>query len=485
MENLSYPVMKLLINNLAVTDFGYYEETNPETGATVKNLLIKKLGLAIPYVAANVNIKNSVTKDGALKSVLLQFNGPAPCNDCNYEYGIEIIRRRQQPGVLNDDYYPKGRFYGGVIQALQTTSGGQVADSDKLIMEDQILTDMHADQASDISTREPSIAKSKRLYIVTVNNAATDQLTYTIAGTAATFAGMSTTVVASVAALNADATFKASLVAIPISATKIAITSIVDGLIFYLADGGGATTPTLARYMWVYAKNTNVQFEVRYDKDFITLTRFGLTILANTATGGGTIYMKLGNVSNTITTAQSSTTLAANITASTSGAAGYVYATAATSGNNKAIYVYSGIYEPKWILDAYTTITTAYSGAGQWPSLTGEDVFRIFMGERHLGDKSVYVYLDQADPTAKYNKLDFVVTRNTRAIHGASHMDHYEQRVEVFIKQGLGATNIWDASGYMWESISDDSMFTPDKTINDLIDHWSSLTHVTDYVAII
>jgi hypothetical protein len=65
MENLSYPKMKFLINTLTVKDFGYNTFTDPDTGATVKNLYLKNHnGIAIPYVSTTANsVKVSNTKD--------------------------------------------------------------------------------------------------------------------------------------------------------------------------------------------------------------------------------------------------------------------------------------------------------------------------------------------------------------------------------------------------------------------------------------
>ena len=136
MENLNYPVMKYLITALTVKDLGFYTVTDPETGVATKMLTLKGRGKgqSIPWVSTTANtIKNEITKAGAFKSVLVSVNAPAPCSSCHYEYGINVHRKWQQPGVQNDDLYPKTKSFGGVIEAIQTPSGGYLADSDKLL----------------------------------------------------------------------------------------------------------------------------------------------------------------------------------------------------------------------------------------------------------------------------------------------------------------------------------------------------------------
>ena len=167
MENLKYPNMKYMITALTVKDFAIFTKTDPETGATERNLLIKKSGELIPWIdTTNSSIVVEATKLGAYKSVLVKLNAPAPCDQCRYEYGINIHVKYQQPGNMNDQLYPVTKSYGGVIDAIQTSSGGYMADSDMLIMEDAILTQIKNDQSA-INVREPAIVAAKRLYILT------------------------------------------------------------------------------------------------------------------------------------------------------------------------------------------------------------------------------------------------------------------------------------------------------------------------------
>ncbi len=84
------------------------------------------------------------------------------------------------------------------------------------------------------------------------------------------------------------------------------------------------------------------------------------------------------------------------------------------------------------------------------------------MNEKHLGSKTMFVYADQPTSGATYCKLTFTYYTTIGDIHGASHQESHKMVVEVYIKSGLFATNIWDATNYMWESVSDNSLFSVD-----------------------
>jgi len=502
MENLKYPNMKYIINTLTVKDFAIYTNTDPETGATTRHFLLKKSGQDLPWVSTTANsIVVETTKAGAYKSILLQVNAPAPCDLCHYEFGINVHVKYQQPGVQNDYYYPVTKSYGDIIEAIQTPSGGYMADSDILYMEDTIINGITNDNAV-INVREPSIIDARRLYIMTTIADNTHVLSYTIAGVAATVTlNGGSTALTQVSDLNTDATFKASLFAFAISTTKIAVTSVNPGLLFTVADGGGATTFTaITRYMWLTAKNADPKFYVDWDKsarNWATVTNFNLLVLDNTSAAAGNSVMYVGGTaSGNIANNATSATYAASITASSISA--YVYASAATTTGNVYVYVYSGTNEVviKSLGTAGVTVHAQYSGKGVWPSLTYNDVFRVFMNAKGMGSLSNQIFLDQPTPGSLWNKIVLTYDSNAAAIHGASHRDTYRQVAEIYIAQGFGAATyyLWDASGYRWENNADavagvggdtPGTFSADKTINDILGTWSGLTPGTDFKSVI
>ena len=485
MQNLEDVKQRFLINTLTVKDFAYYSNA-PDGETAVSRLMIKKHAMEIPWVAGSTTVRNETTKAGALKSVLLLVNGPAPCDQCHYEYGLEVHRKWQQPGVLNDDLYPKSKTFGGVIEALQTTSGGQIADADKLTIENTIMAGIEGDQLGFSSTREPNIVHCKRLYIMTTAADATHQVNYTLAGVTATVVlNSGATVLTQVNDINADATMKLSLVAFAIDATHIAITSVNPGLNFTIDDGGGATTFSgITRYLWIYAKYEYIKFYLTFKPfGWATVTPFNLTILDNTsaAAGNSVFYISIANVgtaSGNIANSATSITYAANIRGSSLSAV--LYASSVLTAGSVYVYVYSGANELiiRSLGTAGVTVNKAYSGAGRWPSLTGWDVFREFINARGLGAQSNMAFLDQPDPTdstIKWNKITLTFTQSVPALDGANHRDNHKQEVSIYIKQGLGATSLWDATNYIWESAADGA-FTADSDINDLLAIWSGLT---------
>ena len=507
MENLKYPNMHYLITALTVKDFAIYTKTDPETGATERQFLIKKTGQTIPWVSTTANsITVEATKSGAYKSILMQINAPAPCDLCHYEYGINVHVKYQQPGKQNDQYYPVAKSYGGVIDAIQTPSGGYMADSDILIMEDNILTQIKNDQAT-INVREPAIVAAKRLYILTTAAANSAIYNITIAGTTTTVtANTGSTVYTQANDINATAAITASIVAFAIDTTHIAITSVNPGLLFTVADGGGATTLSgITRYMWIYALNADPKFYVDFDGvgapwNWATFTHFNLIVLDNTsaAAGNSVLYYNAtssGNIANNATSA----TFATNINGSalgSGGAAPYItYATAWKTTGNVPVYIYSGAYEVriKSLGTAGVTVTSQFSGKGVWPALTYKDVFNTFINANGMQPLSNYVIQDQPAKDSLWNKIVLTYDSNVAAIHGASHRDTNRQICEIYIAQGYGSTNLWDASGYRWENNADavagvggdTGTFTADKTINDILATWSGLTAGSDFKSVI
>ena len=478
--NLTYKERPLLITNLTVADFGLHTETDPDTATSRLHLLVKKIGLDIVYDSA-VKFSKSCTKEGKLKSVLLKLECPEPQSLFNYSYGIDILKKVKDPGVLNDDFLRTSRHYGGQIMSLQTCSGGELADSDKVIMENRILTDILADR--DFGTREESIVDGKRVYLVTLNSAATDKINVTDADGTVTTIDLdgSTTMLQAIDDFNTDtAVASLGLIAFAKSATQMYITSTAVGTLFTIADGGGATTVAINdRYLWIYSRDVEVQFEVQYPSEWLTLSRFNVLVLANAYTAVPTTVFAIGGTqSGAITGHATSSTYAARINDCT---LTQIYASATLAAGSVPIYVWSGIYELKVVrLGTGVTISTAYSGNGVYPSLTWKDVFREFAEvPQHLGGNKHLVSYGAPAEGDLYCKIRIEKTNTIANMHGASHSDGYQQAIEIYIKQGNGLSHLWDASGYMWETIADDATFVADSDINDLLLAWSGTAIVS------
>jgi hypothetical protein len=476
MQNNTYPTRQILLNALTSADFGLYNHVDPDGAGTTVHLLIKKYGIDIPFIDTTHSLVTvSKTTSGILESVLLSTNAPAPCSDCYYDFWIDIVKRVKDPGVLNDDYYKKGRPYGGSITAIQAPVNGQLTDTDKLYMEDTIIQAIKDDQATNITTREPSVAHAKRLYMVTVAIGASNgqKLTYLLAdGTTATI-DLDSYATSILMACAINAAWSTYFVCACKSTTELILWSVDPELSYTLSDGNG-TVPvtTLKRYIWLYSKDVKSQFNVRFSPGVFTKTVFNMIKILNTGTqSGNSVFYINGTSSGNIANHDTSTTYAASINTAitTSG-----YATAETTGSDKPVYLYTGTYELRVSSYGYAGVTTSYqySGQGVFPNLTSDDVFRVFMNKRHLGEASIYGYIPQPIDGGLYNKITITnITGHNSAIHGASHLDDYVYKVEIYLLQGYGATHLWDADAWMNESATDGT-YTVDSDINDLITHW-------------
>ena len=474
MQNLVNPVKRILINDWTTKELGYFTKTDPDglTGDPTlgRTLLFKKANVTIPYVSGMTAVAKTCAVDGIAKSVLVKTVAPAPCEDCHYNYGIDIQSKVKRPGVLNNQYFPKTTPYGGILDVIQTPVSGELDDVDKLTIEDDIITQITADK--------DAVVSAKRLYVVEIDGLGTSSLTYTVDGhNAATVALGAGTALQAIYALNGDGTFDDHLVAFKKDATHIFVAAKTPGLLFTLEDGNGVTpVVSLERFMWIYAKSADYKFQVVFPMGFMEVTRFNLAILTNGAADASHTVMTVNKTaSGDIDGSATSATYAGNINSSSVSA--YVMASAITAANNVDVYVYTGIYEAR-ITSLTTDVTIQWqgSGAGTYPNLTSDDVFQLFMNEKHLGGQSNFAYATQPVDGAKYCKLIFTFDVPQGAIHGAGHQTVHSINFEVYIRQGISDTAKWDQHGYMWEdgvdAARDGAAFVADKTFNQILTAW-------------
>jgi hypothetical protein len=478
--NLNYKDRPLLLNTLTVKDFGTYKETDPDSGAVREHLVIKPIALDMVY-DASVKVQVSKTQEGALKSVLLSLDAPAPCQDCHYDYGISIIKKVRQPGVLNDDITVRERSYGGILETVQPSLGGYMADSDKVVMEDAIIKGILLDR--DLGTREEAVVDARRLYIVTVTAVDTQTLDITDdSGTETILLNGGTTVQKMVHDINTDST--KGILAFGLSDTRIAVTSAAVGKSFTLADGGGAGLGTIDRFIWVTSRTVDSQFEVRFDPGFLTLARFNVVRLSNqyTAAGSGNVFAIGGKSTASATGSATSQTYAAAITTAFTNASLTGYATAVKEGSKTDVWLYTANYELKVkALSTGVSVAVQYSGSGRYANLTWEDVFREFTNRLHLNGLSHLVPLGQPEPGSKWNKVVISRMNTIASQHGANHGNDYLQVQTFYLRQGYGATALWhdpDESNQptagMWEGVADNANFSATKNLNEIIVAWGS-----------
>ncbi|MBC8315560.1 MAG: hypothetical protein H8E51_08650 [Bacteroidetes bacterium] len=476
--NLTYKDKPILINELTVADLGVY--TDGVTGA--KMLLFKKHGITIPWATTNT-VSLSKTNDGLKKGVLVSISAPSPCEDCNYDYALEIIKKVKRPGVKNDDLYGKSRYYGSDIAAIMTPSGGELTDTDKLTMEDQIITDITND--SGLGQREAGIVDAHRLYIVTVTaDMSVDNGAITLtdsAGTATTVTLDGATIGANVHLINNDSTVNVYVEAFAASATTIGVMSKVAGGLFTAADGNDTTEifPD-TRYIVLLAKEIADQFEVRFPKDYATVYPFHLfNIDVTTHTAAGMSVWANGVEMATGDGGIATMTEAGYVADVNTAIAAGGYASLDLTGGS-ILYIF-GLITITTMKVTYTSasntfVTTWGYSRGQFASLDADEVFEVFSQLRHLGKLTPNVRITQPALASSWNKLVFRNTSTIGNMHGASHSDGYRQEIVLYLIQGYGATDLWDASNLMWENSADavagGGSWTADDNINDIITDW-------------
>jgi len=126
--NLKQPTLEFLMNRVTPDELGAYLDT--QTGEW--NLVIKNKGLTIPYILGTDAESFNRTKAGVLGQMFVGLTGLMPCEPCNYEYGLTLVRRVKNPGQNNSDYQPFQKFYGSVVNKLLDTDDDGIIDAAQL-----------------------------------------------------------------------------------------------------------------------------------------------------------------------------------------------------------------------------------------------------------------------------------------------------------------------------------------------------------------
>lgn len=178
MGNLVRGARHILVPNLSAKDFGLYT-------ATSRNSLMmltyrgKDGSISFPGVDTDGNypyLKRAmfgVGKAARKASRLMELIAPAPCDDCNYEAGLNIAKDVNYNGEQFNTY-DEVKYYYGHLPSIQSTVDGELADADKLEILGQIIEMINNDRKAMVNA---SIA-----YIVT-NDDDTDASTITVNGT--------------------------------------------------------------------------------------------------------------------------------------------------------------------------------------------------------------------------------------------------------------------------------------------------------------
>ena len=479
--NLTYPTTDILINTLAYTDLGVYGD-----GVTSERVLIfKKYGITIPY-DSNVSVTKACTELGQLKSVAVTIDGPCPCEDCDFDYGIDINKVVDEPGVLNDDFYSSGRHYGGKLESIEPCSGGELADSDKITIENDIITQITNDTGN--GGRDIGVANARRIYIITTGANGTEEVAFYDSTGATLIADIVLTnniaIATAVDDLNGTGAFAALFYATAVSSTQLMISSINPGLIYTIADGGGNDAIIIdSREIWLTAKAVTAQFEVVFPMGFATVR--GLTLQSYDTTGvTGHGVINTWADGNNVSFDPAAANAASAVTAFNAGTlvSTYAFYACLRETGDDIIWIYGDGTTDDLILSAANMATNVWAGVsnyvlwghpnGKFTHMTSDDVFRVFSQKKGLGKTSTLVYQEAPVDGSSYCKIIFSWHDTIANLHGASHGDTYRGKVNLYLLQGN--------TGALWEAQANDADNTimdtgSTTTLTTLLNKWSGV----------
>jgi len=256
MGNLNQSPQEILMNTLSAEDFGVY------TSEGVKQLLFKGAGITLPAKGANGEVSSvikSCSVDGVLKQVFVQYNDECPCEECGYDYGIEIKSKVQKRGVFNVQL-PVGKYYGDKLDKVTCTNN----EIDAAYFD--IMYSTTIDLINKDTKGAGAIISAVKGEVVAVSNSETAVIEITVAGgTAQTISGSSgDDILDLVDAINTDVDLVGEVLASTDAVATDTAGTIkivqVGSSSFSVTDTTNASTDGAG--MFLTAKDVNEQFEV-------------------------------------------------------------------------------------------------------------------------------------------------------------------------------------------------------------------------------
>ena len=479
--NLTMPSKPLLYNTLAVTDFGYYTDSI----TSEKMLVIKDLGLAIPYVSGTTVKTKSCATAEQKKIVALDLDITCPCEECEYEFGIKIEKYVQKPGVLNSIYTPQSKFYGGRLPKVQECTSGEMADSDVLLMIKTIIEAIRDDVGTGGTKDDPAAVLAGMRYAFSDDdNTDNSVMTITIDGTTTTITADGSVANQMVAKINANTTVNPYVRADAYAEDYFYLSSKVNGQYFTAAAGTDITlesTNDLPQIV-ISQKEPGERFEVVFDDGFATKSTTGIVVLTGfTTVGSGTTTLYIDGTS--VGASTDNTTVATmygnlNTAIGAEDAYAYIY-----DGDDLYVSIVMGSTVSSFDLVFSATSTTSISGyafspLGKWAYLTADDVYREFSQLGHQG--ALAMQKRQTMPLADTDYCKYIIewTQATASIHGASHGDTYKSTLVLYVAESAIDDLLWDDTNEMWENQTDADLdsgtFTADLSFTTMLAEWYS-----------
>jgi len=471
MRNIRKPVQRILLNTLSYQDVGLYNDYNTKK----KVMTFKKLGIqifgdaatgtkaspAVPAItstlATGLTVAKSTTASGSMQMLFMSIEPPAPCETCNWDYGVSIREKVKLPGVHSNRANVSTISYGDTM-ATVATSGGYITDAYQLLAEDDIITQIANNLGKHIAEqRYPmkmtgSAVEARRAYKCTIDSSKAADITVKDADGTATTVTLTTAKKGSAEAINDNATLRAYVIAFAGTGTnEIYIMSASNGGLFTIEDGGGTGTLTIdERYVVFISKDDEIQFDVLVEKSLgATFSKHSLYTLSG-MTGAGTTTLTVdGTATAAANDSATEVTMSANINTKLNDASiTDVYATGDPDQTIVFVYAASTAQVVNFTFSALstTTLTYQYCGYPHYPQLTSEDVFRMFWNNMDGGHLAAMQYGDQPLKDTDYN-VYYIRNENLKitSLHGAGYNQTGEVEYEIYIPKSICGTSYWDA----------------------------------------
>lgn len=481
MHNLREVKHNVLFNSLSTAQAGMF--TDSINGDVI--LKLKQHGLDLPVNANAINlavarIEKSCEDLGVRKMTLLELNRFCPCEDCDYDYGVFIKSQMRTPGVFNNQEHIQGRGYGGTLARIECTAG-VLNDDLALEMEDDIIAQVNADVDRGPEKGSPAIAF--RAYRVTLANDTTETIDITINGTTTSIALTGAAIQDADAAggytgntniINATAAVNPFVRAIAVSATEMLIVGQANGEVFTVANGGIGTPITIdARYLGFMSKREDEKIMVEYEQKWATFVAGWMFTVSNpTATTTNAVSINENGTGAIVDESIVST------------AANYALWNAAltnaflTYNDTANVWYFAGLEDlGVTSLDIRITgvgtsrVILGVSPFGRYPSLTNDDVFRVFANAQHMGALSSEMRMEQPIADTPYCKFAITIVHDGIPGQDVSEHTRGEIRVDIYVPKNLVYVDHWTNGSWM-----DELEAAPNRHFQELLEAWSGLT---------
>ena len=483
--NLKYPTFPILLNSVSASTFNvFYDSIEAQY-----KLMFPESGMTIAGTDATRTLNLSKTYAGSkqLKEIIL--NPAYPGETLNYETGFDIKVKQRDPGVHNDNFYPQIYHVSAKLPSLGTALAGKLSLADQKSIKNQLF------ESAKLSATEGAF----NVYV------STNPITTSLAGASAivlTFADGSADVTitdtfTSVAAINANATMATYGYAMLTGSGIVKFVFTYQTKCIHSIAITGANPSVTAEYtnLVIASSDPMKQAFVEVGSDLGTVSGFSYCIgdhyhTSNAGISGlRTVVVAPYTGTSESYFASTSVSLANLIIALNSAFTdANAYATLYATGGTKYIlyspYILIVDYYP--LPSAVGSITTLYSGTGVYPSMTGDDIWRVFANNAHDGEFANLHYVDKPDTSTEYILVHLVNTLNTGGQHIASGYGGYQQEIRAYVKASeyfkliYGTVSLSGATGLLaaGTSKSMNAILEEVEEVNGLYVEPSSLTSI-------